>query len=169
MFQLSYGLASSSRNVWNDVQVQSSLILFLLLNIDVLFIYLFGHKLLKSLFFMFERGVNIWNKMKATYKIKPIHTVKFQAVDCLGSSTFNDFQTVYKGEIWCLCTVTFGQKSSKLNSRPIYCSRPYGTWKLLYIPHLVCIFYSAQKQMITFLYESLSTLEVLSKIPFKLT
>ena len=29
--------------------------------------------------------------------------------------------TVYEGEIWCLCTVTFGQKNSKLNSRPVYC------------------------------------------------
>ena len=27
----------------------------------------------------------------------------------------------------CLCTVTFGQKSSKLNSRPVYCSRLYGS------------------------------------------
>ena len=28
-------------------------------------------------------------------------------------------------EIWSLCTVNFGQKSSKLNSRPVYCSRLY--------------------------------------------
>ena len=40
----------------------------------------------------------------------------------LVSSTPKHFQTVYEGEIWCLCTVTFGQKSSKLNSRPVYCS-----------------------------------------------
>ena len=33
-------------------------------------------------------------------------------------STFKDFQTVCEGEIWCSCTVTFGQKSSKLNNRP---------------------------------------------------
>ena len=42
------------------------------------------------------------------------------------SSTFKDHQTVYEGEIWCLCTVIFGPKSSKLNSRPVYCSRLYG-------------------------------------------
>ena len=34
-----------------------------------------------------------------------------------------EFQTVYKGEIWCLCTVTFGQNISKLNSRPVYYSQ----------------------------------------------
>ena len=42
------------------------------------------------------------------------------------SSTFQDFQTAYEGEIWCLRTMTYGQKSSKLNSRPIYCSQLYG-------------------------------------------
>ena len=36
------------------------------------------------------------------------------------------FQTVCEGEIWCLCTVTFGPKSIKLNSRPVYCSQLYG-------------------------------------------
>ena len=36
------------------------------------------------------------------------------------------FQTVYKRQIWCLCTVTFGKTSSKLNSRPVYCSQLYG-------------------------------------------
>ena len=35
--------------------------------------------------------------------------------------------SVYEGEIWCLCTGTFGQKSSKLNSRSVYCSLLYGT------------------------------------------
>ena len=42
------------------------------------------------------------------------------------SSTFLDFQTVYDGKIGCLCTVTFGQKSSKLNSKPVYCSQLFG-------------------------------------------
>ena len=42
------------------------------------------------------------------------------------SSTFSDFQKAYEREIWCLCTVTFGQKVPKLNSRPVYCSRLYG-------------------------------------------
>ena len=42
------------------------------------------------------------------------------------SSTFKDFQTVYEVEIWCLCTVTFGQKSSKSNSRPVYGLQLYG-------------------------------------------
>ena len=37
-----------------------------------------------------------------------------------------DFQTVYEGEIRCLCTVTFGPKGPELNSRPVYCSRLYG-------------------------------------------
>ena len=36
-------------------------------------------------------------------------------------SWFKNFQTVCEGEIWCLCTMTFGQKSLKLNSRPVYC------------------------------------------------
>jgi hypothetical protein len=43
-------------------------------------------------------------------------------------STFRDFQTVYEGEIWCLCTVTFG---SKLNSRPVYCLQLYDTHREL--------------------------------------
>ena len=34
---------------------------------------------------------------------------------------------LYEVEIWCLCTVTFGQKSLKLNSRPFYCSQLYIT------------------------------------------
>ena len=39
--------------------------------------------------------------------------------------------TVYEGEIWCLCTVTFGQKGSKLNSKPVYCSRLYYFWNIM--------------------------------------
>jgi hypothetical protein len=39
------------------------------------------------------------------------------------------FQNVYEGEIWCLCTVTFGPKSPKLNSRSVYCLRLYSIWK----------------------------------------
>ena len=39
-----------------------------------------------------------------------------------------DFQTAYEGEIWCLCTVTFGPKSLKLNRRSVYCSRLYGIY-----------------------------------------
>ena len=31
------------------------------------------------------------------------------------------FQTVYEGESWCLCIVTFGQNGPTLNSRPVYC------------------------------------------------
>ena len=42
---------------------------------------------------------------------------------------FSDFQKAYEGEIWCLCTVTFGQKNSKLNGRPVYCSWLYGSLK----------------------------------------
>ena len=82
------------------------------------------------------------------------HTVKTRAVDCLiqqhtqacffvmqytqrkvassrlsqlHSSTLKHFQTVYEAEVGCLCTVTFEPKSSKLNSRLVYCSRLYGT------------------------------------------
>ena len=54
------------------------------------------------------------------FEKKIVNTVKSRAVV---SSTFKGFQTVYEGKIWSICTVTFGQKSSKLNSRPIYCSR----------------------------------------------
>ena len=39
---------------------------------------------------------------------------------------FSDFQKAYEGKIWCLCTVTFGQKVPTLNSRLVYCSRLYG-------------------------------------------
>ena len=35
------------------------------------------------------------------------------------------FRSLWRG-IWCLCTVTFGQKVPKLNSRQVYCSRLYG-------------------------------------------
>ena len=46
------------------------------------------------------------------------------------SSTPKHFQTAYEGEI--LCFVTFGPKSSKLNSRPVYCLRLYGRLKFIY-------------------------------------
>ena len=36
-------------------------------------------------------------------------------------------------EIWCLRTVTFCQKSPKLNSRPVYCSRLYSNTYYIYI------------------------------------
>ena len=45
------------------------------------------------------------------------------------SSTPKDFQAVYEGEIWCSCTVTFGQKGLKLNSILVCCSGLCGTWK----------------------------------------
>ena len=57
------------------------------------------------------------------------HTVKSQVVNCLVSRTPKHFQTVYEGEIWCLCTVPFDPKSSKLNSRPVYCLQLYGSYK----------------------------------------
>ena len=43
----------------------------------------------------------------------------------LVSSTPKDFQTVYEGEIWCLCAVTIGQKGPILNSSLVYCSSLY--------------------------------------------
>ena len=50
-------------------------------------------------------------------------TVKLQAVDCP-----RIFRLFMKGKFdTYLCTVTFGSKSPKLNSRPVYCSRIYGT------------------------------------------
>ena len=42
------------------------------------------------------------------------------------NSTPKDFQNVYEGEIWCLCTMTFGQKVPKLNSSLVYHLRLYG-------------------------------------------
>ena len=42
------------------------------------------------------------------------------------------FQTFYKRKIWCLYTVTFRPKRSKLNSRPVYCSKFYSKYLLLY-------------------------------------
>ena len=48
------------------------------------------------------------------------------------SGTTQGFQTVHEGEIWCLCTVTFGSKGPKLNSRLVYCSQLYGTSILVY-------------------------------------
>ena len=39
---------------------------------------------------------------------------------------FQIFRRLMMGEIWCLCTVTFGQKVPKLNSRLVYCSQLYG-------------------------------------------
>ena len=53
-------------------------------------------------------------------------TVKSRAVDCLVSWLVAPFQTVYEGEFWCLCTVTFGQNGPQLNSRPVYCLKLYG-------------------------------------------
>ena len=41
------------------------------------------------------------------------------------------FRLFMKGEIWCLCTVTFWQKGPKLNSSPVYCSRLYGMYILV--------------------------------------
>ena len=43
------------------------------------------------------------------------------------SNIFSDFQKAYEAEISCLCTVTFGQKDPKLNSRPVYCFRLCGS------------------------------------------
>ena len=40
-------------------------------------------------------------------------------------SIFKYFQTVYEGEIWCLCTVTFDPKGPNLNSRPVYTARDF--------------------------------------------
>ena len=37
------------------------------------------------------------------------------------------FSLFMKGDIWCLCTVTFSQKSSKLNSRTVNYSRHYSS------------------------------------------
>ena len=37
---------------------------------------------------------------------------------------------IFRLGIWCLWTVTYGQNSSKLNSRPVYCSWLYGTLPL---------------------------------------
>ena len=50
-----------------------------------------------------------------------------------------DFQTLYEGEIWFLCTVTFVQKSSKLNNRRVYCLQLYSNpneqfWKNKVLP-----------------------------------
>ena len=36
----------------------------------------------------------------------------------------------YEGEIWSLFSVTFGQKSSKLNSRPVFSSRLQGMYNI---------------------------------------
>ena len=44
-------------------------------------------------------------------------TVKVWVVECLNyvpSSTTKPLQNVYEAEIWCLCTVTFGQKFKKI-------------------------------------------------------
>ena len=54
----------------------------------------------------------------------PGFTVKSWTVDCLVSSTFS-FR-LYEGKLLCLCTVTFGWKSSKVNGRPVYCLWHYG-------------------------------------------
>ena len=64
--------------------------------------------------------------------VSSVYAIKLRAVSV--SSTPKDFQTLYEGE----CTVTFGQNSPKLNSRPVYCSRLYGTcilttWKIKYL------------------------------------
>ena len=68
---------------------------------------------------------NIWKSFSGLLKVASSRLSR------LNSSTFKDFQTVYEGEIWCLCTVNFGPKSSKLNSRPVYCSGLYGMCKKL--------------------------------------
>ena len=73
------------------------------------------------------------------HDLNPIHltifhiklcTIKSRAVDCFVRMTSKDFQTVQEVEVWCLCTVTFCQLSSKLISRPVYCSRLYGIFWL---------------------------------------
>ena len=48
-------------------------------------------------------------------------------------SAYLSFQKAYKGEMWCLCTMIFGQKFSKLNSRPVYYTRLYGIQKTLFL------------------------------------
>ena len=48
----------------------------------------------------------------------------------LVSSTSKDFQTVYEEEIGCLCTVTFDQKSLKLNSSLVLATLQYKLLKI---------------------------------------
>ena len=41
-------------------------------------------------------------------------------------------QIVYEGEIWCFCTVTFGQKFPKKNSSLVYCLQVYSKYPCLF-------------------------------------
>ena len=71
------------------------------------------------------------------------HKVASSKIVLVGN-TFSYFQTVYEGEIWCLCTVTFAPKDPKLNSRPVYCLRLYGRWILKnaenYLENLIFVY-----------------------------
>ena len=65
--------------------------------------------------------LKIWKKkFKAKFKYRKVASSRL-------SRLVAHFQTVYEGEFWCLCTVTFGKYGPKLNSRPVYCSRLYGS------------------------------------------
>ena len=72
------------------------------------------------------------NRNKVVFKLLSLKLLPITDIDTYRkvassrlSRTFKDFQNVYEGKIWCLCTVTFDQKISKLNSRSVYCSRLY--------------------------------------------
>ena len=70
-------------------------------------------------------GLSYQSRNKSATELKSV-TVKSEQEHALVSRTPNDFQALYEGEIWCLCTLAFGQKGTKLNSRLVYCSKLYG-------------------------------------------
>ena len=78
-----------------------------------------------------------------------LFTVKLRVV-----SQLSRIFSVYEGEIWCLCTGTFGQKSSKLNSRLVYCSRLCGTYCLVRpSPSAFSIKFQKNSNVICFLWQ----------------
>ena len=66
---------------------------------------------------------------KISFEVATQGTICFENKKRDNSRSFKNFRTVSDLEIWCLCTVSFGQKVPKLNNRinrPVYCSRLYG-------------------------------------------
>ena len=85
--------------------------------------------MIRRVFFMFFSStwfVKILSSLKIPLRFQlSIKYCKVESSTISVSSIFKDFQTVYEGEIWCLCTVTFDQEIQNWIVDRSSCSRLY--------------------------------------------
>ena len=102
----------------------------------------------------FEK-IRVWNFTKKSPKRLDNWKKRYRKVASSGLSWLvAHFQTVYEGEFWCLCTVTFGQNGPKLNRRPVDCSYiSFLLWKNLRMVKFSALFWEGHKNVCLFLTE----------------